>query len=195
MMIGTRTRSERGPRVSLALAAAASALLLAAALVAVVATNLQTSADIRKESQESHLLGEMQVFLTTIEDTVARWQLDSDESLTPQDEPAFSAAIEDFYDRSDLLLAMIDDDEVMVVTGITDAFERYVSTVADTSDDRDYATLHNLEIAVRSQLLELLQEENDHLIESVAADRASENLLRWGLPLLLILAVVGLGFV
>ena len=194
-MIGTRTPSEQRPRVSLAITAAASALLLAAALVAVVTTNLQTSADIRKESEESHLLSEMQVSLTTIEDIVARWQFDSQDNPHPLDNPSFQGAVDEFDELSGELSTMIDAQEVTVVTGISDAFGRYVSVIADRSGNIDYSTLHSLEIELRSELLELLEEENDHLIESVAADRASENLLRWGLPLLLVIAVVVLGFV
>ena len=99
-MIGTRTPSEQRPRVSPAITAAASALLLAAALVAVVTTNLQTSADIRKESEESHLLSELQVSLTTIEDMVARWQFDSVDNPHPLDNPSFQGAIEEFVTES-----------------------------------------------------------------------------------------------
>lgn len=45
-----------------------------------------------------------------------------------------------------------------------------------------------LDLAARRPLLELLGEENEHLQESVEADRLSEQWLRWGAPILLILA-------
>lgn len=48
-------------------------VLIAIGPVVLVSVNFGTSADIRKESHESHILAEMQIALTIVEEAVAEW--------------------------------------------------------------------------------------------------------------------------
>lgn len=70
-------------------------VLIAVGLVLVLATNLGTSADIRKESRESRFLAEMQIALTTVEEAVSAWQLDPTRPH-PSVDPEIAAAVEVF---------------------------------------------------------------------------------------------------
>jgi hypothetical protein len=50
----------------------------------------------RKEPQEAHFLGEMQIAVTTIEETLAAWQIDPLGSSNPIGSPTVVAAANEF---------------------------------------------------------------------------------------------------
>lgn len=190
------TSSRVRAHLSWPIAAVLTVLILSAGLVAVVTFNLQTSADIRKESAESHLLSEMQVALQLVQGRVAEWQFSgSAGEVNPLQSPEVEAAIIEFRDLSDDLLGLIHEHELDEIQELLNAFDAYLAGAALIQPGEDHAPLHQLEEAIRSPLLALLEHENDHLIESVAADEQSENLLRWGLPLLLLATLVVAAFV
>lgn len=188
------TGQRRGlPRPSTALVVTVGLVLVIVALAAVVVGNLTTSADIRKESREAYFLGEMQIAVTTVEESLATWQRAPDQHPHPASDPAVTAAVADFAFWADQLTGLIDEDEVPVVRGFEVAFDEYLQAVliADANPgEEESRALVALDLAVRGPLLSLLNEESAHLLESVNADLRSEQALRWGFPLLLGLAIV-----
>lgn len=194
----TRPRLRRLPNPGAAIVVAIALVAIALGLVVVVGSNLETSADIRKESEEAYLLGEMQIAVTAIETSVSAWLADPASSDHPAASPAVAAAVVDFRSWVSQLRALIDEDEIPIVQGFEDAFDRYLAAVVEVDaagDQRELQAITALDLQVRVPLLQLLQEESEHLLESVVADRRSERFLRWGLPVLLILALAGLAFV
>lgn len=173
-------------------------VITAMSLIAVVGSNLETSADMRKESQEAYFLGEMQIAVTRVEESVAAWRLDPTGNVHPSVDPAIAVATAEFRHWADQLVALIDEDEIAVVDGFRAAFGNYLDAVGllqmESSQDQ-WVELAALDLAVRAPLLDLLVEESAHLLDSVNADRRSEQYLRWGLPVLLALAVALLFFV
>jgi signal transduction histidine kinase len=172
-------------------------VFIAIGLIAVVATNLGTSADIRKESRESHLLAEMQTALIVVEEAVAAWQVDPTRPH-PAVDPEITASASLFDEWRAELADLVNADEIPVIDGFSDAFNSYVQAArgaSATPDPSEVQTLIALDLAARRPLLDLLEEENDHLLDSVEADRRAEIWLRWGSPVLLILALLVMTFV
>jgi signal transduction histidine kinase len=96
------------------------------------------------------------------------------------------------------LLRKIDFDEIEETNRVGAAFRNFVEAASSAPADPDPSyvqALIALDLAARGPLLELLEEENDHLLESVEADRQAEQWLRWGSPVLLMLALLVLRFV
>ena len=185
-------------RVGVALPAILAALVMVAGLTALVTLNVQTSADIRKESEESHILSEMQTALTSVEESVSAWQANPMDTLHPAANDAVTSAIAGFEELGAELISLIDANEIAEVRVFVDAFSEYVDEILLITADLevpDLQRLNALGLNVRSPLLELLEEENDHLVESVEADQRSATALRWGFPILLVLGIASLGFV
>ncbi|MDF1595672.1 MAG: ATP-binding protein [Acidimicrobiia bacterium] len=192
-MTHTRQTQVRTSRIGPAVLSTMAVVVIIAGLGAVVVSNLQTSADIRKESREAHLLGEMHIAFTVVEQSLAIWTAQPGEVQPPSEDPDVAAATANFERYVAELLSLIDADEVALVQGFADSFDAYLLAVvtagADPSHDQG-AAVFLLEREVRSPLLALLHEENEHLLESVEAGRRSEQLLRWGLPALLAMALI-----
>ena len=172
-------------------------LLIAVGLILVLATNLGTSANIRRESHKSHLLAEMQMALTRVEEVVAAWQVDPTRPH-PSIDPDIAEAVAWFDEERAELVELVPAGEIPSIEGFSDAFSSYVQAARGTSstaDPLEVQTLIALDLAVRRPLLDVLEEENDHLIASVEADRRAELWLRWGSPILLILALLVSTFV
>lgn len=169
----------------------ASLLIVTLGLVMVVMLNLQTSEDLQKESEESHLLAEIQVSLVAIDQLVNAWQLDPAGQPPVTEDPSFPSLVADFHDGIDELSLLIDEAELAEVNNVGVEFDNYVVSLRanDGSDQSLNQQLAAVGLSIRAPLQDLLEEENDHLLESVRADRRSEEMLRWGLPLLLLLGI------
>ncbi len=196
-MVDVKEPTRRSLNSAAELIVALALVLIAVGLIVVLAANLGTSADIRKESQESHLLAEMQIALTVVEEAIAAWQVDPTRPH-PSADPEIATAVSQFDERRAELAALVDSDEIPVIDGFSDAFNTYVQTAMGASaaaEPSEVQTLIALDLAARRPLLDLLEEENDHLLESVEADRRAEQWLRWGSPILLIIALLVVTFV
>ena len=172
-------------------------LIVTVGLFVVVTRNLETSNDLQKESEESHLLSEIQVSLLAIDQLVQAWQLDPAGQPHVTEDPSFPSHVAVFYGRMDQLSHLIDAAELVEVGSAVTEFDNYVASLRAT-DGTDWAQNQKLaaaELSIRAPLQELLEEENNHLLESVTADSRSEEMLRWGLPLLLLLGIVVLAVV
>lgn len=96
------------------------------------------------------------------------------------------------------LSTLIDSDELAEVEEFSESFDAYTGAVLAVEREINpdqYREINSLSLAVRQPLLELLEEENDHLVESVEADRRSDLSIIWGFPALLVLGIIALFFV
>ena len=186
------------PRIGAATLAIIAGLVMIVGLSLLVVSNLETSSNIQKESTESHLLAEMQTALTTLEARFIAWEQRPESSVHPVDDPTVAIAIADFKALFLELAMLIDSEELAEIQEFSEAFDAYAGAVLATEggvDSAQYREINALSLAVRQPLLELLREENDHLIESVEADRRSDVAVSWGFPALLVLGLIALFFV
>ena len=140
----------------------------------------------------------MQAALTAVEESVIAWQANPMDTLHPASDDAVTLAIAEFQDYGAQLISLIDSHEIPEVRVFMDAFSGYVDEILLIAADLDVPDLQRLStlgLNVRSPLLRLLEEENDHLVESVVADQRSATALRWGFPILLALGIASLAFV
>lgn len=107
--------SRRFPRIGVATLAIVAGLVIIVGLSILVVSNLQTSSDIRKESTESHLLTEMQIALTTVEERFIAWEQAPESSVHPVDDPSVADAMESFDALILELSTLIDSDELAEV--------------------------------------------------------------------------------
>jgi len=79
------------------------------------------------------------------------------------------------------LVDLVSADDIPVAVGFSTALDEFVQAAADAPavvGPKEIQELIALGLAARRPLLELLEDENDHLQDSVEADRRTEQWLR-----------------
>ena len=175
----------------------ALALIAVTIAVAVVAT-ATTSARARKEATEAVLLAQMQAALEQVSQDTAGWsaRLDDGEVVDIPDVRRHEAATE-FRTSVGELQMMVDADEQELFGDIAAGFDDYLEVVAAAVgsgglelDTGKRDELDQLEDDLRSPILAVQLEENEHLLESIKAEERAVRVLQILVPGLLVLAAL-----
>lgn len=171
---------------------------IAIAIAIAVLTTVSASARARKEATEAVLLAQMQASLQQVELTRA------DGAGRPGDgfEPTLSdqqlqEAIADFHASVAELQEMVDADEGALFGQIAEGFDAYVDAVAGSAvlDESGVPLVASSELdrweqELRSPILAVQLEENEHLVESIEQERRAVLVLQILVPGLLAVAAV-----
>ena len=175
----------------------ALALIAMTIALAVIAT-ATTSARARKEATEAVLLAQMQAALEQVSLESAGWRarLNDGEVVEIPDVRGHESATE-FRTSVAELQTMVDGDEQKLFGDIATGFDAYLEAVAAAVEsgglERDSAKLDELdqlEDDLRSPILAVQLEENEHLLESIKAEERAVRVLQILVPGLLVLATL-----
>ena len=174
-----------------------SALVVTGAgLGAVVAQDLGRSAHLREEGAEAQLLGRMLAGLGVVEKRALHYLEDPSSIPVTESDPQVLAGSNEFLESAAGLRRVFDAEEASFVDEAIGSFESYSALVTGLSAAAPTRALVDLELReheLRAILLEIQQWEQEDLGESIQALRHSEVLLKWGIPTLLLLALLMAG--
>ena len=173
-------------------------ILIGLAIAVAVLTTVTTSARARKEATEAVLLAQMQAALEQVAEQADGWmdRRDDGEAIDEFDVWGL-VAVTGFRNSVDELQTMVDADEARWFGQIAAGFENYVRVTATAvgaaepeSGDGFRTELARLENDLRSPILAVQLEENEHLLESIKAEERAVLVLQILVPGLLILAAL-----
>ena len=170
-------------------------VLIAVTIALAVVATATTSARARKEATEAVLLAQMQAALEQVSQDAAGWidRLDDGEFVDIPDVRGLEPAV-DFRISVDELQTMVDGDERVLFGDIATGFDRYLELVAALGSGGlelvggKQDELDQLEDDLRSPILAVQLEENEHLLESIGAEERAVRVLQILVPGLLVLA-------
>jgi len=175
-----------------------SLVLIAVTIGLAVVSTATTSARARKEATEAVLLAQMQAALEQVGETAAVWidLLEQGEAVDGPDVQGLQAVV-DFHTSVGELQAMVDADEQELFAEIEAEFDNYLQVIAGavaggepelgngTRDEFD-----RREGNLRSPILAVQLEENEHLLLSIQAEERAVLVLQILVPGLLALAAL-----
>jgi signal transduction histidine kinase len=173
-------------------------VLIGLTIALAVVTTVTTSARARKEATEAVLLAQMQAALEQVAEQADGWmdRRNGGEAIDEFDVLGL-AAVTGFRNSVAELQTMVDADEQRLFGQIAAGFEDYVRVTAAAvgpaepeSGDRFRTELARLENDLRSPILAVQLEENEHLLESIKAEEKAVLVLQILVPGLLILAAL-----
>jgi signal transduction histidine kinase len=174
-----------------------SALVVTGAgLGTVVAQDLGRSAYLREESSEAQLLSRMLTSLDFIDMRTIQYLEDPSSIPGPRSDPQAMAAANEFLESAADLKEGLTAEQVLVVDEAIGSFESYSTLASGLSSADSFGAFVDLDLSehhLRAILLEIQEWEQEDLGESIQALHRSEVFLGWGMPVLVLLALLVAG--
>lgn len=178
----------------------ATLLVIAVLIALAVVATATTSARARKEATEAVLLAQMQAALEQVALRTDSWLDGGADGEGEGFDVSRLEAVTDFRASVAQLQMMVDAEEAVLFGEIATGFDRYIALAAtavapaQTESDLIRLELGRLEDDLRSPILAVQLEENEHLLESIKAEERAVLVLQVLVPGLLVLAALLSGF-